>query len=113
MAIDRLVPIRPAEFCVLERQLIASMAMRKKRNVQMAPMQELKVQLLERVAAEDPEPSAFNAALARAVIDVSPGGATGPAQAVASDLEMDWQLACTSQGFLSWLRATGAAKQQT
>jgi hypothetical protein len=104
MATHDVTPVRPAEFCALERQLIASMAMRKKRNVQMAPVQDLKLRLLERVESEDPEPSTFSAALARAVVDLSPDGATGPAQAVASDLDMDWQLACHSPGFVSWLR---------
>ncbi|MBV9542958.1 MAG: hypothetical protein JOY61_01115 [Chloroflexi bacterium] len=110
MASDGVAALRPAEFCALERELIASMAMRKKRNVQMAPMQELKLRLLERVQAEDPESSAFSAALARAIVDVSPDGATGPAQAVASDLEMDWQLACTSPGFVTWLRKAASPK---
>jgi hypothetical protein len=96
--------MRPAEFCALQRQLIASMGMRKKRNVQMGPMQQLKLRLLERVQAQDPEPAAFTAVLARAVVELSPDGATGPAQAVASDLDMDWQLACQSEGFVAWLR---------
>lgn len=86
------------------------MAMRKKRNVQMAPMQELKLQLLEYVESADPEPSAFSSVLGRAVTDLSPDGATGPAQAVASDLEMDWQLACTSPGFVVWLREAATRK---
>jgi hypothetical protein len=108
MATHDLAPLRPAEFCVLERQLIASMAMRKKRNVQMGPMQELKLRLLERVESQDPAASAFSAALARAVVELSPDGATGPAQAVASDLDMDWQLACASPGFVTWLREAAA-----
>jgi hypothetical protein len=109
---DGLASLGPAEFCRLERQLVARMAMRKKRNVEMAPMQELKVRLLEAVEAVDPEPAAFGAALASAVVELSPDGATGPAQAVASDLQMDWQLARTSPGFVAWLRqaATSQAK---
>jgi hypothetical protein len=111
MAADGLAPLGPAEFCRLERQLVARMAMRKKRNVEMAPMQELKVRLLEVVEGLDPEPAAFAAALAAAVVELSPDGATGPAQAVASDLQMDWQLACTSPGFVTWLRqASSPAK---
>ncbi len=78
--------------------------MRKKRNVQMAPMQRLKVQLCEHIEAADPEPHAFTSALAEAVLAVSPNQGTGPAQAVASDLQMDWDMACTSQGFVTWLR---------
>jgi hypothetical protein len=81
------------------------MAMRKKRNVQMGPAQTLKVQLLEHVQAADPEPALFTAALAEAVMAVSGGLGTGPAQAVASDLQMDWDLACSSTGFVTWLRA--------
>ena len=110
MAADRdpLAPLRPAEFCALERQLVAGMTMRKKRNVQMGLVQQLKVRLLQHVEAADPEPRLFNAALAEAVIAVSDGPGTGPAQAVASDLQMDWSLACSSQGFVAWLRDAAA-----
>ena len=105
MAADGSGPIRPAEFCALQRQLVAGMAMRKKRHVEIGPVQQLKVQLLERVQAADPEPDEFIATLAEAIIAVSGGPGTGPAQAVASDLEMDWHLACSSPGFVTWLRA--------
>jgi hypothetical protein len=53
----------------------------------------------------------FTAALAEAVQAVSGGPATGPAQAVASDLQMDWTLACTSPGFVAWLRHAAAPRQ--
>jgi hypothetical protein len=104
MAADALTPLRPAEFCALERQLVAGMAMRKKRNVSMGPVQQLKLQLLEHIEAVDPDPPLFTAALAEAVVAVSQGLGTGPAQAVASDLKMDWDLACASPGFVAWLR---------
>ena len=103
-------PLRPAEFCALERQLVAGMAMRKKRNVQMGPVQQLKIQLLEQVEAADPEIAQFTAALAEAVLTVSEGLGTGPAQAVASDLHMDWDMACTSPGFVDWLRRAAAPR---
>ena len=45
---------------------------------------------------------------AEAVIAVSHGPSTGPAQAVASDLEMDWHMACASPSFVSWLRTTSS-----
>ncbi len=102
--------LRPAEFCALERRLVASMAMRKKRNLQMGPVQHIKLQLLEHVAAADPEPGDFTAALAEAVLAVSEGPGTGPAQAVASDLQMDWDMACSSQGFVNWLRQAAAGE---
>jgi hypothetical protein len=102
--------LRPAEFCALERQLIAGMAMRKKRNIEMGPVQQLKVQLLEHVEAADPEPAAFAGALGEAIISVSNGPGTGPAQAVASDLQMDWDLACSSAGFRRWLRQAAAPR---
>jgi hypothetical protein len=108
---DSLVPLGPAEFCALERQLIAGMAMRKKRNLKMDLAQQLKLQLLDAVAAADPEPTRFTAALGEAVLAVSQGAGTGPAQAVASDLQMDWDLACTSAGFVSWLRKTAGKAQ--
>ena len=105
---DGVAPLRPAEFCALERDLVAGMAMRKKRNVKMGPVQQLKLQLLEHVQAADPEPERFTAVLAEAVIAVSAGLGTGPAQAVASDLQMDWDL-CASSGFVAWLRGAAAA----
>ena len=108
MAAEALPPLRPAEFCALERQLVAAMAMRKKRNVQMGPVQQLKLRLLEYIEAADPEPPLFSAALAEAVVAVTEGPGTGPAQAVASDLQMDWDLACASPGFLTWLRTASA-----
>jgi|SRR6266498_3204519 hypothetical protein len=103
-------PLRPAEFCALERQLVAGMAMRKKRNVQMAPMQQLKIQLCEHIEAANPDNALFTAALAEAVVVISGGRATGPAQAVASDLQMDWDLACSSSGFVQWLRKAAAPR---
>ena len=96
--------LRPAEFCALERNLVAAMSMRKKRNIKMDSAQQLKLQLLEQVERADPEPELFGAALAEAVITVTGGPGTGPAQAVASDLQMDWDLACASPGFVAWLR---------
>ena len=84
------------------------MSMRKKRQLAMGPVQELKLRLLEELDAADPAPEAFAVAVARAVVTVSNGDATGPAQAVASDLEMDWQLARSSPGFVHWLRAAAA-----
>ena len=108
MAADELAPLRPAEFCELEQQLVASMAMRKKRRVKMEPVQELKLQLLQHLRALDPEPAQFSGALAEAVVSVSGGISTGPAQAVASDLLMDWQMACASDGFVEWLRTAAA-----
>ena len=97
-------PLRPARFCALQRQLIAGMAMRKKRAVKMEPVQTLKLRLLEQLETLDPEPDRFGAALAEAVFTVAGGPGTGPAQAVASDLQMDWDLACASAGFRRWLR---------
>ena len=110
MATDdaNLSPLRPAEFCALERHLVAAMAMRKKRNIKMDAAQQLKLRLLEHVEQADPEPPRFSAALAEAVLEISEGLGTGPAQAVASDLQMDWDLACFSTGFVSWLREAAA-----
>lgn len=99
--------LSPVEFCALETALVKGMAMRKKRNVDMGPAQVLKVALLEYVAAQAPDRAGFGAALAEAVVAVSGGLGTGPAQAVASDLQMDWDLARQSPGFVAWLR--GAA----
>ncbi|HEV7665769.1 MAG TPA: hypothetical protein VGQ62_19725 [Chloroflexota bacterium] len=89
------------------------MTMRKKRAVAMGPVQELKLQLLEHVESADPEPAQFTAALAEAVIAITGGPGTGPAQAVASDLHMDWDMACASPGFVRWLRQVGGAAERT
>jgi hypothetical protein len=108
MALDGL---EPAEFCALERQLIAGMAMRKKRNVKMDQAQQLKLRLLSFVESANPPAELFTAALGEAVIAVSEGLGTGPAQAVASDIHMDWDLACTSSGFVQWLRQQGGSSR--
>jgi len=102
--------LSPAEFCQLERQLVERMAMRKKRNVQMAPMQRLKIALCQHVETTNPDGAHFTATLAEAVLAVSPDQGTGPAQAVASDLQMDWDLARTSEGFVTWLRQAATAE---
>jgi hypothetical protein len=81
------------------------MTMRKKRQLAMGPVQELKLRLLDEIDVADPDPEGFETALAQAIVAVSVGGATGPAQAVASDLQMDWELARSSPGFVDWLRA--------
>lgn len=101
-------PLSAAEFCVLQRQLVERMAMRKKRNIRMAPIQTLKLRLLDLVEMANPPRSAFAGVLLEAVHEVSEGGATGPAQAVASDLQMDWELACASPAFAVWLRRAAA-----
>ena len=101
--------LSPAEFCVLERHLVAAMTMRKKRNIKMDAAQALKLRLLEYVENDNPERSFFGAVLAEGVLAVSEGLGTGPAQAVASDLQMDWDLACTSPGFVRWLRLAAAS----
>lgn len=100
--------LNPLEFCALERQLVTGMAMRKKRNIKMADAQRLKLALLDQVAAAAPPSELFTPTLAEAVLKVSDGPSTGPAQAVASDLQMDWDLACISPGFVAWLRKTAA-----
>ena len=100
--------MRPAEFCALERQLVAGMAMRKKRNIKMDAAQQLKLRLLSQIEAADPEPAGFTAALGEAIVAITDGLGTGPAQAVASDLQMDWEMACSSSGFVAWLRDAAA-----
>jgi hypothetical protein len=102
----------PGEFCTLQRALVAGMAMRKKRQVAMGPVQRIKLALLDELIRLDPPASAFEASVAEAVLAVSPGEATGPAQAVASDLLMDWGMAVGSAGFRRWLRQQPAKAQQ-
>jgi len=71
-----LPPMRPREFCRLERELVRRMTMRKKRQLAMGPVQEIKLRLLDEPDAADPEPDGFAGAVARAVVAVSDGGAT-------------------------------------
>jgi hypothetical protein len=85
--------------------------MRKKRNVKMDLAQQLKVKLLDHIEAANPESALFTATLGEAILAVSEGLGTGPAQAVASDLQMDWDLACTSPGFVAWLRNVSASSR--
>lgn len=101
----------PREFCGHQRRLIQGMAMRKKRNVRMGPIQQLKLRLLDHVDAANPPVGHFEATLAEGVITVADGGATGPAQAVASDLVMDWKMACSSPDFCTWLRQTSQEQE--
>ncbi len=101
--------LSPGEFCALERALVAGMSMRKKRHVEMGPVQTLKLQLLDYVSAQQPTSDAFTGTLAEAVVVISGGPGTGPAQAVASDLQMDWDLARGSPGFVAWLRKAAAS----
>lgn len=97
-------PLEPREFCALQRELVNGMTMRKKRKIAMGPVQELKVRLLDRLEALGPPPERFAESVARVVHESDDGQATGPAQAVASDLLMDWQMACASPRYVAWLR---------
>ncbi len=99
-------PMEPREFCALQRELVNGLSMRKKRKIAMGPVQEIKVQLLDRLEALAPPPARFAEAVARVVYETAEGQATGPAQAVASDLLMDWQMACASSRYVAWLRET-------
>jgi hypothetical protein len=105
--------VLPAEFCRLERELVEQMTMRKKRRLAMGPTQALKLRLLAALEATDPTPDEFSAALAEAIVTISVDGATGPAQAVASDLAMDWELARSSDGFVQWLRTSAGGRRDS
>ncbi|MDP2659966.1 MAG: hypothetical protein Q8R28_04490 [Dehalococcoidia bacterium] len=109
---DQPVSVDPLEFCRLERALIEGMAMRKKRNVQMRPIQDLKLRLLAHIEERSPQVEELPWVLAEAVYVVSPEGAIGPAQAVASDLQMDWEMACSSPSFMEWLRGAASAASE-
>ncbi len=54
----------------------------------------LKRQLLDRLAALDPDPEELDAALARIIDELGPP--TGPTRALALSVREEWQMACTT-----------------
>lgn len=64
---------------------------------------ELKCRILQRLAALDPEPADFEAALVQIVDDLGPP--SGPARAVAQVVHAEWQAACASPEWVAQLLA--------
>src|SRR5438477_5024566 len=62
----------------------------------------LKRQILEKVAALDPEPQQLEAVLLSIIEDMTP---SGPARAMAASFREEWQAACATPGWVEHLLA--------
>ncbi len=62
---------------------------------------ELKRQVLVRLAALDPEPADIIGALEQIISDIGPP--YGPTRGVCLSIRSDWEAACTSPQFVTWL----------
>lgn len=62
---------------------------------------ELKRDVLQRLAALDPEPNALDAALQHIIEDVGPP--YGPTRGICLNIRYDWDAAVTSPDFVAWL----------
>jgi hypothetical protein len=96
--------LRPRDLALL---LLASRDLRPRKRArdQQADLAglELKRRVLEGVAAIDPEPGEFEAALLRIAGDL--GGPSGPARAVAALVRDEWDMACASPAWVAQLLA--------
>lgn len=97
-------PLRPADIC---RQLLAALAAsegrRRKRKRDTTPDAiglEVKRELLEEIAREDPDPGEFEAWLAERCT----GPGSGPLRAMARSILEEWRLAAASAPFRHWLQ---------
>ncbi len=62
---------------------------------------EIKREILVRLAALDPEPEEFEAALQTIITDMGPP--YGPTRSLCLNIRNDWQAACSSPDFIAWL----------
>jgi hypothetical protein len=95
-------PLRPRDLALL---LLASgdLLPRQRARDQQADRagNQLKRQVLDRLAALDPEPEGLEAALARIVEEVGPP--TGPTRAVAVSVLEEWRVAAATPGWVAHL----------
>ena len=98
---------RPGEFCRgLLQALDASEGRRRRRQRDTtadALGLAIKRELLERAAADDPEPEDFEAWLMARCEEAAATVSTGAVRAMAVDVFRDWQLAAVSPAFGDWL----------
>ena len=71
---------------------------------------DLKRQVLERIAALDPEPAALEAALFQIVQEM--GSPSGPVRALAIDFHEEWQTACATPEWMGHLLAEALAQNE-
>lgn len=95
-------PCRPADLAQL---LLAGPGLRSRQRArdQQADKAglELKRQILERLAALDPEPEQLDLAFEQIVREI--GQPYGPTRAVCLSVRGDWEAACSSPHFIPWL----------
>jgi hypothetical protein len=100
--------LRPGLFCqYLINALAASEGRRRRRKRDTTPDaigMAVKRALLERAAAEDPEPEAFDAWLLERVLEAP---ASGPVQAMCAEIRDEYIVAALDPAFGTWL-ASGA-----
>lgn len=101
--------VRPAHFCrELLNALEASDGRRRRRKRDTTPDAlgiEIKRELLEAVAAEDPEPDAFEGWLLARCLAAADGPSVGAVRAMALDIFADWRLGQALPAFQAWLDA--------
>jgi hypothetical protein len=97
-------PLRPRDFALM---LLASRDLRPRQRArdQQADLAglALKRQVLERIAALDPEPQELDAALMRAVEEA--GQPSGPVRAMAAVVREEWRMACVAPEWVAQLLA--------
>jgi hypothetical protein len=102
------VPLRPGAFCrLMLRTIEASEGRRRRRKRNTTPDAiglEIKRDLLQRAADDDPAPEAFEAWLLQQAITAS---ASGPVRALCGEILVEYQVAQQDPDFGRWL-AEGA-----
>jgi len=100
-------PLRPRDLSLL---LLASGDLRPRQRArdQQADLAGLglKRRVLDRLAALDPEPAEFEAALLRLIDEIGPP--TGPSRAVAAGIRDEWQAACAAPEWVAHLLGEAA-----
>jgi hypothetical protein len=71
---------------------------------------DLKRQVLERIAALDPEPAALEGTLFEIVQEMSPP--SGPVRALALDFHEEWQTACAAPDWMAYLLAEAISSNE-
>ena len=105
--------MRPRDFSLLAMSIESRMPwkLRKKRQAHDA-VQELKLKLLDRVIAADPEPEELERVLVEAAFDEP---TDGPARGLVTDILLDWEMVRTSPRTALWMveQATSPPEQRS
>ena len=99
-------PVRPGAFCdFLLQALEAAEGQTRRRKRDQSPDKlglSIKRELLERAAAADPEPAAFEGWLIEQIL-LAPGA--GPTRAMCEQIFLEYQMAALQPDFAAWLAA--------